>query len=169
MKKGNNFFYGIGHLFIAINLIGLLVAIIQFINANSWTALIVLISCPFMAYAFVKDRGLISKNSTKAILLGILILSVFGSYLSIESDKNVTLKLRSIFLDGQIKNDKIWVEDEEDKDSYDFTPAHYENHYYFKEAPNQSKFVSSVIDLGIFILVLGIPFLTWFIMRKDLK
>lgn len=146
---------------------GAIIVIGRKIYTNIWIALTVLVSCPFMAFAILQDKDSFNKSTTQIILFVIISLSGLSAYSSAMSKQNAYTKLQSVFLKGQIKHHQVWVEEQEN-DNGEIAPPHYETEYYFNAATNQPKFISSIIDWGLFILEFGIPVLTWFIMRKDL-
>ena len=157
----------IGYGFATLIFFGAVIVIGRTIYTNVWIALVTLVSCPLMAFAFMKDKDSNENNNLQSLLFGILLLCGFSSFTSVMSKENAFTKVQSVLLKGQIKREQLWVEESEN-DEGESEPSHYETEYHFEMAPNQPKYVSSLIDWGLFILAFGIPVLTWYIMRKSL-
>ena len=152
----------IGNGFLVLILLSIMIVAGRTVYTHVLIALIVLISCPFMAFAILEDKESYGKE-IQFILFGILLLSFLGSYSAGMGKKDANITLKSAFMKGQIKHNPDFDVQNDDGQSVS------DSEYYFEEAPNQSNILSNIIDYGVFILLFGLPFLTWYIMRKDLK
>jgi Ca2+/Na+ antiporter len=127
---------------------------------NSRICFIILIGCPFMAYA--------AKNSFTVVVWLILLLTVW-CIVSIASSRSKHQDfMKSLFLKGERKHDRVFIREYDDGEG-NVTPEHYETEYYFELAPNQPKALSSIISWGLFIIPFGILGLVYFILKTRLQ
>lgn len=152
----------IGYSLIILILISITVVTGQKIYENVRIALIVLISCPFMAFAIITNKDSYGKE-LQEILIVILLLSGLCTYSGFKTKKDAFIEVKSLFIKGEMKQNPYFDTEPIDENGGG------KSEYYFELAPNQSKFISYILDWIVFILLLGMPVLTWYIMRKDLK
>ena len=156
----------IGFALFALIILGAFLVVMRYVYWSPWVSLFILLSCPFIAYYFVLEKKSYTDETFQYILAAILLLSGFCCYTVLAGRGKHEAKLESLLLKGKMMHSKVYVEDQE-TDSGEYIPAHYETQYYFELAKDQPEIFLSLISWSFVIFTFGMPLLVYFIVASS--
>lgn len=149
----------IGFLFGVLIICGALYFILKTIFHSPKYSFIILLGCPFMAYA--------ARKGTKVIVYAVLLLTAFCNVCVFASNGKNEAYIKSLFLNGTRGYHIIEVEGYTTSDD-DYVPAHPERQYYFEVSPSEPIFLVKIIENGALLLPIGIMAIVYFMLKDDM-
>lgn len=132
---------------------------------NTWYCLVIIISCPFIAYSVFSGEWELPKKKAQNIICYILILNAWCSYSAINDNDWHEVNLKGLILKGTEKQEEVLIEYDEDENGKPI-PAYYKTVYSFHPDPNQPKFLIIFIEWGLLLIAVGTPIVVYRILVK---
>jgi hypothetical protein len=108
-----------------------------------------------------------SKKATMMPFI-MLLFTAFCCYCFFSSLERDMSLVKSIFIKGEVKHYKELIPETYDGDN-NFVPEHYKTNYYFEPNRTNSETLSSMVELAMIIIALGVPVLVFYIVRDRIN